>query len=752
MDFVKRPVAVFTLSLFASFCLLLNFGVISEMAVFAISLFLFIASLVIVIVSKKKIRVLFSYAAIVALAIVVSSLYAFFFTSDSDVSSLYDGEHEIVFCVTDELGGSENYHSYTADVIRVDDGKADFKTVISGVNVFEIGEIVRAKSEFYIPESDAVFDEEKYCLSLGVRVKCEIEEASVIGENTDSLLIKIRKLNGRLSSIFYEGLEGEAANIADAIVLGNKSELSNSVRRDFSRLGISHLLAISGMHISFISAGFSFLMKKAGVRKKIICLLTVFLMIFYMALTGFSPSVVRAAVLCIMMSIIYIIGISYDGITCLGVCGCIMIFVDPFCAYSVGMQLSFCAYLGCLASSGAIGRLGLGKKTREDRIIKRLAKSVCRTLVFSLFAVLFTLPVSWFYFDSTSVIAPLTNLFFIPAFSLVLYISVVLLAVYPISPVFLFLSKVAAFIINFPLEIASRISSIRGISISTKYPFSPYIFALLALAVIAAALIKKKHVFVAWISIAVLIASYACGVLIYNLNLEGEVEVTRCGGKSGETLIVLSDGECAAIMLSPASHTEIKRAIHYAGERRVTEVDTLILTRYTSKSLDGVKYFDESTVLETVYLPSPDKDSYSIYSSIKEYIENSGKKAVKYSVNNDKIQFAASSISVFSFENDASSVRTVCVEVTGEKQQLAYLGKGWSSSKSKVISRIPPSSCEYIFFGSYGSKITSPYTVGNYGGELYLFAEADNNTERYVSFIPYEDRYSVSDTATVRLK
>ena len=215
---------------------------------------------------------------------------------------------------------------------------------------------------------------------------------------------------------------------------------------------------------------------------------------------------------------------------------------------------------------------------------------------------------------------------------------------------------------------------------------------------------------------------------------------------------MLSDGECAAVMLSPASHTEIKRAIHYAGERRVTEVDTLILTRYTSKSLDGVKYFSESTILDTVYLPLPDKDSYSVYSEIKEYIESCGIKTVNYYLNDDRIQFGAASINIFSFDNGDSSVGTVCVEVTGKEERLVYLGKGWSNSKSNVIRRMSPASCDYIFFGSYGSRITSSYTLGNCEGREFLFAETDKNSERYVSFISNEDRYSVSETASVRLK
>lgn len=750
MDFVKRPVAVFTLSFFISFCVLSNIENINKITVSIVASVLFACFTVSSFFFKKTCRILSVYALITVLAISLSSIYACHFTTKDDFSDLCLDEHECILYITDRNSTGEYFNTYTANVVSVDGEKSDFKTIVSSEEHFDIGNIVCADISFYLPGNDEVFDEAKYCLSMGVKIKGSLNDAKITGTDTKSLSVKIKHLNKKLSNILHKGFEGNTAEIADAVVLGNKSGLSTEIKRDFSRLGISHLLAISGMHISFICSGFSFLMKKAGIGRKIICAMTIFLMLFYMALTGFSPSVVRAAILCIMMSIIYIIGISYDGITCLGICGCIMLFFDPFCAYSVGMQLSFSSYIGCIVASRAQERMEFFDTTKKSNFLKRTLAKLVSSLVFTIFVVCFTLPVSWLYFGTTSVIAPLVNIVFIPAFSIVLYVSVVLLISYPIPFLFNLTAKVGTYFIGFLLSAASKISSLKGITVSTKYPFSPYIIVLLVIAIIAAAILKKKYAVSAWILTAALIVSYGIGIASYNASLANIVEVTRCADNSGEGLVIIADNRCILLELSEGSASNMKRALHYAEERRATDINTLVLSRLSEKTINGVKYLSEAAVLNTVYIPKPTYDTYSIYSEITNCLQEKGISCFDYSVYDEIFFFDNVSIKISDI-NSNTSKKIICTEICGKNENLIYLGKGWSTQRGKIINKYNLSSCNYLMFGSYGFDITTPYS-GDYNGSVFMFVEENEDNKKYISSISETFRYSSSSNVTIKLK
>ncbi len=747
MTFVKRPVAVITLSFFISFCVLLNFESIDKRVILAVSAAVFCVFLVPAILIKR-IRVFAIYVLIASIAVHAASLYAISFSEGDDMSHLCDGTSECTATVAETGGASSYYHSYIANV-KISESGEEFKTILSGAEEYEIGDILKADVAFYLPEEDAVFDEKSYCLSLGVRVKGDIESAEVIGKDTDSFSLKIKRLNMKLSDILHRGLEGDAAEIADAVVLGNKSNLSNEITRDFSRLGISHLLAISGMHISFICSGFTFIMRKIRVNRKIISLLTVLLMLFYMALTGFSPSVVRASVLCIMMSIIYIIGISYDGMTCLGVCGCIMVFVDPFCAYSVGMQLSYCSYIGCLASVSATEKLGIASNP-SDGVIKKFALRTLSSALFTVFVVCFTMPVSWLYFGTTSIAAPLTNLIFIPAFSLVLYISVAVIILSPVPFLFGVISKIGTVYINLILKLSSLISSMKGITVSTKYDFSPYILAALAALVVLSAVLCSKKSRICQIGIIFLVAVYALGIVRYNANLGESTEVTRCIAKGGEALILIGDGTCSVVDFSAASRSSIKREIHYSEERCATEINSFVVTRYSGSTPEGIEYLASASFVDTVYLPVPRGTEREICFEIKEFLSSKGIAVKEYNPNKDILTLGNSKLTVGLLSDGTSSKKTVCAKVEGQNETLVFLGKGWNKSRGRVEKDYSPYSCDYLFLGSSGNA-SAPYSLIT-DAEIYLFSDSEDKSKNLIPSLKEERIYGASSAVTVRLK
>ena len=169
---------------------------------------------------------------------------------------------------------------------------------------------------------------------------------------------------------------GEAAGILQALTAGDQSGLSDRFRSDLSRTGLSHITAVSGMHL-----------------------------VFFALFTGASPSVVRAAVMEGILLLGNLLLREYDSWTALTVALFVLLAQNPFAIGSIGLQLSFASVVGI--------RLFMPKRQEREEVppkwkqwLWRLWQSVALTLS----ATVFTLPLSVYYFDNISLIAPFANL------------------------------------------------------------------------------------------------------------------------------------------------------------------------------------------------------------------------------------------------------------------------------------------------------------------------------------------------------
>lgn len=747
MNFVKRPVALFTLSLFVFFSVTVNAPLDISPLFAIIFAVLFILFLVFSLLTRKKVRTFFAYLAIIALAMTVSTVFSISFMKSDSYFALCEEERQCELCVL-ENSTSERY---IVRITKVDGKQASFKSAVLLEDELEAGDIVSGKIIFSKTEKSFSFDEEKYYLSRGIRIKGEMTKAEIIGSDTSSFSIKIGKLREKLASVFDSALSRESSSVTKAIVLGEKNGMSESTKRDFSRLGISHLLAISGMHISFISSALSFMMKGVRAPKKLMCAITTAVVALYMVLAGFSPSVVRAALLCIMMCILYIIGLSYDGLTCLGICVCIMLAVDPYCAYSVALQLSFSSYLGCLAAAKAVGTLGL-LPSKNDRLAKKSGKKLLSSLLFTVIVVIFTLPVTWLYFDTASVVSPLSNLFFIPALSIVLYLSFFLLAVCRIPPMFAVASFVEDKLISALLFVAHRAAGLKGITVSIRYSFAPFILFALVFFVCVLSLVKKKKQAIAPLAcIAFLLASYAICTVVYESLRYDTIEVTRVGSYYGEELVVLSGSKSCVIDISGTYVSDLAGVERALGDMCQAEVDKYIVTGYSSRTAERIGYFAEKYPGVEVCIPYPDAGEEKLCAQTKEFLDNNLIKCTFYSKNTDQIELSGALVCICSFERKDGAKNVTCVQIERDDKCFMYLGKGYASSNAALL-KLHSSKARCVFFGSSGGAIKSQYDISDIGADIYFFAKTDEESVRFVSQIDRSDRYETVGVTTVRIK
>ncbi|MDD6160573.1 MAG: ComEC/Rec2 family competence protein [Oscillospiraceae bacterium] len=227
----------------------------------------------------------------------------------------------------------------------------------------------------------------------------------------------LRYLPQRCARALKRGIDAafdsQSAPLAAAVCLGDTDALSEGAYSDLSRAGLLHTTAVSGMHISFLSALGLFLCR--GRRKAAVALIP--LLLFYALMTGASPSAVRAVIMqCALLSA-PLARREADPPTSLGLAALILLLLNPFSAAGTGLQLSFCAVAGILLCSARLSRamirpvsFRLRNSGRMGRILLALYRFAAVNIAVTLGAMVFTLPLSCLRFGRISLCAPLSVL------------------------------------------------------------------------------------------------------------------------------------------------------------------------------------------------------------------------------------------------------------------------------------------------------------------------------------------------------
>ena len=277
-------------------------------------------------------------------------------------------------------------------------------------------------------------------------------------------------------------VQQEYAGLIKAMVLGLKTALDPEMTASFSRSGIIHILAVSGLHVSIIWLIVSLVHRPLTKRYKQLVYPGIVIEIIsvwsFAILTGFGPSVQRAAFMFTLLSFSKMSGMKGHIINITSGSAMILLIVRPTHLYEAGFQLSYAAVFGILLCYSRIRPLLYFKN--------RIVKYLWTLEVVSISAVIGTAPISIFYFQQFPLIFPLTNLIAIPAAFAIVTCTVILLVVQSFTPLASclgFLLSKTAWLLTTSSQFFAELhwSAIKSIHIDRTEMFIIYFFILLSL-------------------------------------------------------------------------------------------------------------------------------------------------------------------------------------------------------------------------------------------------------------------------------
>ncbi len=233
------------------------------------------------------------------------------------------------------------------------------------------------------------------------------------GFHLSRLLYQFRdNLKQKAESLFAS----EKADFIKAVLLGDKTDLSDAYYRNFTHTGVVHLLTVSGLHFVILSQFVIRTLKAFRLKRKPRYAIGMAMIVLFMGIAGFQPAVCRAGFTLLLFYGAKLFNRESDALTSLGLAGLVFALVNPYLVLSLSFQLTYLSTLGILLFAAKIQTFLVQKWKRKHPFWIWASDLLSVTLS----ATIATLPVTAYTFQGMAVLAPLWNILLSPLFTVVL--------------------------------------------------------------------------------------------------------------------------------------------------------------------------------------------------------------------------------------------------------------------------------------------------------------------------------------------
>ena len=392
----------------------------------AAAVFLTVAAALLFIISFFKKSVLKIGVLLLVAALTVASFIIYNKVTLEPAKELYGTQAKISGTVMTSSKHGSGSRSYVVKLSTINDKKAprdsrillycnnfdileDYDEISANVNFFD-GEMIAQNETYYL--SDSV-------VAAGIT----LDDVTVTNKEKFSLLREICRIRDRIIFNVRTHIPDECGDIISGILFGKRTNISDETSDLFSTAGISHLLAVSGLHLTIIVFLLDLLLLTIGFGKRSRTIISLLFTILMMTITGFTPSIVRASVMTSIMLIGSTIRRDYDSMTAMCLSAVIICFASPYAITNVGFQLSFSATTGLIVSQRILEKQRRKFSMKTVSIPRLIGFELLKLILPCFMAFMFTIPISAHVFGYIATYSPITNFLLAPIIPLLLAFS-----------------------------------------------------------------------------------------------------------------------------------------------------------------------------------------------------------------------------------------------------------------------------------------------------------------------------------------
>lgn len=456
-----------------------------------------------------------------------------------------------------------------------------------------------------VARNERGFNYKEYLKTLEIYGTVEINHYKVIKKGRiNKLILYTARLKEILKSNISKVIKkAENKNLLIAMILGDTEDLSEELKTDFLNSNLYHILSVSGGQVSNIIIGITILFRLLKIHKKIMDVLCIVILIEFMFLTGLTPSIIRACIMCIISLISGLIIRRYDIANSLGISLLIILINNPFAINSLSVLLSYFGFLGIIV-------LGSFTIKEVNKVIKNnILRYILNIVISSVAAQIFIFPIILYIFGTISLTFIFSNLLIIPLSTVItiigLFIMICPLQIFGfVEPLIELTINIVGFFSNIGIsKIYCIIPNIK--EIITYYVMSLYLYYMLRRDYIY----KIKHFFRKYKKILVLILLLCIGISFIYKNIPKDLYINFIDvGQGDSTLIttqfnkkILIDG--GGSEFGSTFDVGEKTLLPYLLKKKIHKLDYVIISHFDSDHVGGILTILEELNVKQVLIP-----------------------------------------------------------------------------------------------------------------------------------------------------
>lgn len=485
------------------------------------------------------------------------------------------------------------------------------------------------------------------------------------------------------------------------LVLGDKALISSDEYNTYQNNGTSHLLAVSGSHITVILLVLSFFLKKLKEVPKLIIISLILL--FFAFVTNNASAVNRAIYFFIINRINKLGNLKLSNIQVLFITAFILLLLDPFTIYDLGFIYSFCISLGIMYYS--------------DKLNGNL---LIATLKVSIIAFLFSLPISSYINYEVNLSSILINLIFVPWISYI---------VFPIS-IITFIFPIFNPILSILLSITNVLNNIgEFISIFINVPKMPLVVAIILFILLLLAKNNKKYLYVILIIL---------GLIKLSPLINSSYEVYFLDINQGDSAIIITPHKRDVVMIDTGGKITYEvedwkkgnktynlsdNTIKFLKSKGITTIDYLITTHGDYDHLGEVQNIVNKLNVKNVIF---NNDSYNTLEL--ELIDVLNDKNIKYCQNIKTLNITNNTIyflNDYLYDNENDNSNVLYLSIYGNK--FLFMGDAGEKAEEDLINKYNLENITVLKVGHHGSKTSSSKNFIDYVNPLISVISVGRN-------------------------
>ena len=609
------------------------------------------------------------------------------------------------------LARPEEHENYTSVDARIEiEGQPGLKCILYGsedqLKELSGGDVIEAQAKLSAADIRYGVHTDRY-IAKDVYLTASIKgEVHTIGRRSSiaSLSSAVAEWIGRrMDEVFDSG----TAAVVKAMTIGDKTGIyqDDDLYVSLSRAGLMHVTAVSGMHVSFLIAFLRFLFGK-GKRSAIVCIALAWA---FVAVSGMSPSAVRAAFMQTMLLLAPLFERENDPVTSLSAALAILLFVNPFSAANLSLQLSFSAMLGIVLFFEKLQDLlmqpfGEGKAAR-------ILRAPIGILSCSLSVMVFSLPISALYFGYVSILSPLTNLLCLWAVP-ICFIGAFSAAVFSWVPL---LGKLIAFpvtcLVRYLIAVCRALSLLSWSVVCLPKWITVLWSIVFYLSVAAAVLFRLKpryRLLLPLVTAAAALLLPQAALKSYYGSARGTVTAIDVG--QGQCISVVCGRSAVLIDCGSTSYAEYNAgdcAAHYLKSCGVEEIDALVFTHLHADHANGYERLSNLMKIGKVIIPADVDNSDSLLWEILSCAKRRGTE-VEF-ISQSEMEHCGEIRVILFAENAEGSRNERCMPliVSVDDYDLIITGDAPAEREKELAERADLSEIETLVVGHHGSKSSS---------------------------------------------